>query len=150
MKVTKYVTPISPIDAMFGRLGFGLPTVEQFAGDSDRNGRSGWTAVRLPRTNVSEADNAYVFTLEMPGLSREQVEVNIEGDTLIVKGGVTEQSEDEKGSLRREFRANRFERTFTIGDQIDREQVKAKMQDGILTITLPKLAEKAGRRVEIQ
>jgi len=86
----------------------------------------------------------------MPGLSREQVEVNIEGDTLVVKGGVTEQSENQKGLLRSEFRATRFERTFTIGEQIDRDQVKAKMQDGILTITLPKTPEKVGRKVEIQ
>jgi len=150
MKVTKFVAPVSPIDAAFDRLGFGLPMIERFLGDVESNGRSGWTAVRLPRTNVAEVENAFVFTLEMPGLSREQVEVNIEGDTLVVKGGVTEQSENQKGLLRSEFRATRFERTFTIGEQIDRDQVKAKMQDGILTITLPKTPEKVGRKVEIQ
>ncbi|HEU4929110.1 MAG TPA: Hsp20/alpha crystallin family protein [Candidatus Krumholzibacteria bacterium] len=150
MKITKYVAPVSPIDAVFDRLGFGLPAIDRFFGDLDSTGESGWSAVRLPRTNVAEIENAYVFTLEMPGLSREQVEVNIEGDTLMVKGGVTQQAETQEGVLRSEFRASRFERTFKIGDRIDRDHVKAKMQDGILTITLPKSPENVGRKVEIQ
>lgn len=150
MKITKYVAPVSPIDAVFDRLGLGLPAIDRFFSDSDGHGQSGWTAVRLPRTNVVENENAYEFTLEMPGLSREQVEVNIEGDTLVVKGGVTDPSENPKGVIRTEFRATRFERTFTIGNHVDRDNVKAKMQDGILTITLPKTPEKVGRKVEIQ
>ena len=149
MKITKYVAPVSPIDAVFDRLGLGLPTVDRFFGDTGTAGQSNWKAVRLPRTNVSEINDAYVVTLEMPGLAREQVKVDIEGDTLVVKGGVVEPSENETGA-NHEYRASRFERTFTIGNHIDRDNVKAKMQDGILTITLPKTPEKVGRKVEIQ
>src|SRR5262245_41928335 len=133
MKITKYVTPASQLDAVFDRLGFGLPSVDRFfaeVGSPDAT-----SPARLPRTNIREEDSAYVFTMEMPGLSREHVEVNIEGDTLVVKGEKTETSEKsettepagDKGLLRREFRATRFERTFTVGDAIDRERVRAKM-----------------------
>ena len=149
MKITKYVAPVSPIDAVFDRLGLGFPTVDRFFGDTGTAGQSTWKAVRLPRTNVSEAQDGYVVTLEMPGLAREHVQVDIDGDTLVVKGGAVEQSENETGA-NHEYRASRFERTFTIGNHIDRDNVKAKMQDGILTITLPKTPEKVGRKVEIQ
>ena len=68
MKITKYVTPASPIDAVFDRLGLGL---SRSFGELETNGSTGWTAVRLPRTQVAETNDAYLFTLEMPGLSRE-------------------------------------------------------------------------------
>ena len=150
MKITKYATPASPIDAVFDRLGLGLPVIDRFFGELETNGNSGWTAVRLPRTQVAETDEAYLFTLEMPGLSREQVEIYIEGDTLVVKGGKAEQSENDPAARRREFRASRFERTFSIGNRVDRDKVSAKMQNGILTVTLPKSVAKLGRKVEIQ
>lgn len=148
MKVTKYVAPVSPLDAVFDRLGFGLPTMERYFGDVSGNANEAWTAVRLPRTNVSETEDSFVLSMEMPGLTREHIEVNIEGDTLIVKGGKSEQSE-EKGLVRREFRSTRFERTFTVGNAIDRERVKAKMENGILTVTIPKSPEKVGRKIDV-
>lgn len=149
MKITKYVSPVSPIDAVFDRLGFGLPAIDRFFGDANTVAENGWTASRLPRTNIRETDDSYVFTMEMPGLSRENIDVNIEGDVLVVKGQKSGESED-KGLLRREYRAARFERTFNVGQSIDREHVTAKMVDGILTVTLPKSPEKVGRKVDVK
>ncbi len=151
MKVTKYISPASSIDAVFDRLGFGLPAIDRYLGDVANEAARGVTPVRLPRTNIQETDSAFVFTMEMPGLSREHVEVNIEHDTLVVKGGHAEQSEptDEKGLLRREYRVSRFERTFHVGDAVDRDQVRAKMENGILTVTLPKSPEKVGRKIDV-
>lgn len=146
MKITKYVAPASPFDAVIDRLGWGLPALDRLFSES--NGNENWTAVRLPRTNVHETDDAFVFTMEMPGLGRENVEINLEGDTLVIKGERAQQSE-EKGVVRREYQATRFERTFHIGNAVDREHVKAKMEDGILTVTLPKTAEKVGRKIDV-
>jgi HSP20 family protein len=146
MKITKYVAPVSPFDAVFDRLGWGLPTLDRLFSES--NGGESWTSVRLPRTNVRETDDAFVFTMEMPGLGRENVEIDLEGDTLVVKGEKAEQSED-KGLVRREYQSTRFERTFRVGDGIDRDGVKAKMVDGILTVTLPKTPERVGRKIDI-
>jgi HSP20 family protein len=148
MKITKYVAPVSPLDAVFDRLGFGLPAIDRFLGDASGAAEEGWNAVRLPRTNIRETDDSYIFSMELPGLNRQNVEVNIEGDTLVIKGEKSEQSE-EKGLLRREYRATRFERTFTVGNAIERDHVKAKMEDGVLTVTLPKSAEKVGRKIDV-
>jgi HSP20 family protein len=146
MKITKYEAPVSPLEAVFDRFNWGFPMLDRVF--SETNGDSTWAAVRLPKTNVHETEDAYVFSLEMPGLTRDDIEVNIEGDTLIVKGEKSEKKE-EKGVIRREYRSARFERTFTVGSGIDREKVKAKVQDGVLTVTLPKTPEKIGRKIEI-
>lgn len=146
MKITKYVAPVTPLDAVFGRLGWGVPSLDRWLGDLD--GNEGWTSVRLPRTNISETDDAYVFSLEMPGLTREDIEVNLEGDTLVVKGR-KETKQEEKGALRREYHSTSFERTFSVGEGIDREKVKAKMENGVLTVTLPKAAERLGRKIDV-
>jgi HSP20 family protein len=146
MKVTKYVAPVAPFDTVFDRLGFSFPALDRWLGDA--NGNESWTAVRLPRTNVSEADDAYVFTMEMPGLTREDIEVNLEGDTLVVKGA-KEVTQEEKGLRHREYHSTKFERTFSVGEGIDREKVKAKMENGILTVTLPKVAAKLGRKIDV-
>jgi len=145
MKIMNYQSPVSPLDAVFDRLNWGFPMIDRLVADG--NGEEGWAAVRLPRTNVQETDDAFVFSMEMPGLTRENVDVNIEGDTLIVKGEKSEQKE-EKGLIRREYRASRFERTFNVTG-IDRDQIKAKMEDGILTVTLPKTPEKIGKKIEV-
>jgi HSP20 family protein len=92
-------------------------------------------------------EDAFVFTMEMPGLDKKDVSVNIEGDTLIVRGEKSEQHE-EKGLIRREYRSTKFERSFNVNG-INRDSVKAKMENGILTVTLPKAPDKVGKKIDI-
>lgn len=134
---------VSPLDAIFERLNWGLPTLDHL----DENGQ---LSTRLPRTNVQETDDAYVLELEMPGLSKGDVEVNFENDTLIVKGEKKEQTEnkDKGGVVRREYHTMRYERSFNVHG-VDRDHVSAKMEDGILFVTLPKSAERLGRKIDV-
>ncbi len=150
MKVIKHDNQIapyaSPIDAIFDRLNW--PALNRTFADFE-NGSAGTLATRMPRTNVQETDNAYLLTLEMPGLSREDVEVSYEKDTVVVKGEKQEKSEknEEKGVVRREYHT-RFERSFNVHG-IDAEQVSAKMENGILVVTLPKSRERLGRKIDV-
>ena len=146
MKLIKYETPVNPMDRLFDRLNWGLPAIDRFFNEGEST-EEGWASIRLPRTNVQEADDAFVFTMEMPGLDKQDVSVNIEGDTLIVKGERTEKHE-EKGVIRREYRSARFERSFNVNG-VNREGVKARMEHGILTVTLPKTPEKVGKKIDI-
>jgi len=152
MKVIKHegqVAPyVSPFDALFDRVNWGFPALYRVFSDFE-NETAGTLSTRMPRTNVQETDNAYLLTLEMPGLSREDVEVSYESDTLIVKGEREEKSEkkDEKGAVRREYHT-RFERSFNV-QGIDPDQVSAKMENGILVVTLPKSRERLGRKISV-
>lgn len=146
MKVMKYEAPANPIDRLFDRLNWGFPAIDRLFNEAETS-EEGWASIRLPRTNVQETDDSYVFTMEMPGLDKKDVSVNIEGDTLVIKGEKSEQHE-EKGLIRREYRSARFERTFNVNG-ISREGVKARMENGILSVSLPKAPEKVGKKIEI-
>ena len=146
MKLVRY-NPYNPIDRVFDNLSRGLfPSIHEFLGDESR-----WPAtddLRLPRTNISETEDNFVFTLEMPGLTKKDVEVSIEDDALVVKGERTEKQED-KGLVRREIRSTKYERSFSLGNAIEQDQIKAKMENGVLTLTLPKKPDKVGRKVDV-
>jgi HSP20 family protein len=105
-------------------------------------------SIRRPLTNISETDKSYLVTLEMPGVSKEKVEVSLEGDKLTISGERVEKLENE-GLLRKEIREEKFSRSFVLDGKIEREQIKAKMENGILTISLPKKEDEVGRKISI-
>lgn len=103
---------------------------------------------RLPRTNVNEMDKAFVLTMEMPGVEKSNVDVAVEDDHIVITGEKTEKVET-KGLLRREIRSEKFRRSFLLDPAIDRDKIKAKLENGILRVTLPKRAEVVGRKINI-
>jgi HSP20 family protein len=105
-------------------------------------------AVRRPLTNIRETEDGYMITLEMPGVAKKEVEVALEGNTLTITGERTDKLED-KGLLRKEIREEKFSRSFKLDETIDRDKVKAKMENGILTVNLPKVEKEIGRKVDI-
>jgi HSP20 family protein len=148
MTLVKYRRPFGTIDGPFESWNRGLfPALYRSCGVE----ASDEAALRLPRTNVEEREGSYVFTMEMPGLAKKDIEVSLENDTLTVKGNKVEESEEKegKGFLRREIRSSKFERNFSLGNEVDQENIKAKMDDGILSITVPKRDEKVGRKVDV-
>jgi len=148
MTLVKYRRPYGMSDGLFDSWNHGLfPALYRSCGVE----ASDEAALRLPRTNVEEKEGSYVFTMEMPGLAKKNIEVSLENDTLTVKGERVEESEEkeDKGFLRREIRSSKFERNFSLGTEVDQEIIKAKMEDGILTITVPKKDEKVGRKVDV-
>ena len=145
MTLIKY-RPATQIDTLFDRLARDVwPAWSRAFEDS------GDPELQLPRTNITETEKDYVFTLEMPGLSKKDVEVTVENDTLTVKGEKMDKSEkkDGNGFLRREIRSSKFERSFSLGEVVDQENIRAKMVEGVLTITVPKKGDTVGRKVNV-
>jgi len=142
MKLIKYDNQVSPFDAIFERLNWGLPARSWSELEKDSE-----LSARFPRTNVQETDDAYVLSLEMPGLSRENVDVTFEDDRLIIKGE-NSRTKEEKDMVRREYHATSYERTFNVHG-INRDKVSAKMENGVLVVTLPKHADKLGRKIDV-
>ena len=147
MRLVKYNRPIDVFDNWFGTLNRGLfPAFPRLHAEEASEETP---VLRLPRTNIEEKDGNYSFTMEMPGLAKKDVEVAVENDTLTVKGEKTVETNDDKGMLRREIRSSKFERSFSLGHEVDQENIKAKMEEGVLTITLPKKSDKVGRKVDV-
>jgi HSP20 family protein len=145
MTLIKY-RPATQIDTLFDRMARDMwPAWGRAFEDS------GDAELQLPRTNITETEKDYVFTLEMPGLSKKDVEVTVENDTLTVKGEKLEKKEttEAKEHLRREIRSARFERSFYLGGSVDPDGIHASMENGVLTVTLSKKAEKIGRKIDV-
>jgi HSP20 family protein len=95
-----------------------------------------------PSVNVIEADNAFRVELAAPGLNKDDFEVQIEKDQLIISVEKEHESNEEGEKFtRREFGYQKFKRSFNLGDQINMEAIEATYDNGILTINLPKKEE---------
>jgi HSP20 family protein len=104
----------------------------------------------LPATDIRETEQAYTLVVELPGLTRQDVEISIEGDVLQVQGHKAEEKEDAGATYRvSERRFGRFERSFPLPKDVDRSAIDANFQDGLLKITLPKTGEAAEQRSKI-
>lgn len=100
-----------------------------------------------PAMDASESDTAYTLTFDLPGLTREQVNVTIAGQDVSIEAAAAEAAAPEGVRvLRRERRAPRFARRIELPEEIDADASQARFADGVLTLTLVK-AQRGGARV---
>lgn len=130
-----------------------IPAVFNDFFDTDFMPRANCTA---PAINVKEIDKAYVVELAAPGMKKEDfnVHVNDEGNLIIKMEKKQENKEEDKSAryLRREFSYSKFEQTLLLPDDVKREDIKAKVENGVLTVELPKVVEekvKLSRQIDI-
>lgn len=100
-----------------------------------------------PNANVISEDGKYILSLAIPGVAKEDVAINIEKNKLTIKSKVEDNTEI-KYRLR-EFNYTNFERAFTLSEDVDIDNISAKFEDGILTISIPTLEEAGPQKVEI-
>jgi HSP20 family protein len=105
----------------------------------------------LPAADVKEAKDAYTLAIELPGLSREDLDLSVHGDSVVVCGHKAEESEDATAAYRiNERRFGRFERTFPLPSDVDRGRIEARYQDGVLKVRLPKSERAASPRSKVE
>ena len=107
-----------------------------------------------PAINVLENENEYTVELAAPGLRKEDFDISINNDgDLVIKMEKKNEVKDEKAHyLRREFAYSKYEQTLILPDDVNKDEVGAKMNDGVLNITLPKLnksVQKVARQIEV-
>jgi HSP20 family protein len=120
-----------------------------FNGVANTYETASWT---LP-AEVVETANELTFRLDVPGMKRDDIEVTVENHVLTVSG--ERKSEYEEGKRDGEFhilerRYGRFERGFALPRRVDASRIEANYENGVLTITLPKLEVARPRRIEIR
>lgn len=105
----------------------------------------------LPPAELRETKGAHVLAIELPGMTREDVDLSIQGDTLVVSGHKAEENEDASASYRvNERRYGRFERAFPLPADVERGRIEAQFRDGVLKVRLPKAADAAPQRARIE
>ncbi len=104
-----------------------------------------------PSVDISENENAFVLKAELPGVSREDINIDINNKTLTLKGEKKFEEKTEKENYVRVERSyGSFSRTFTLSDKVDTENVKASYKDGVLEVTLPKKEEAKPREIKVE
>ncbi|HZZ55050.1 MAG TPA: Hsp20/alpha crystallin family protein [Trebonia sp.] len=102
-----------------------------------------------PLADISETDNAYVVKLDVPGVHKDQIDIQLQDRELVVTGEIPESEEEDGRAHRRSRRTGRFEfRTYLPGD-VNADGVNAQLSDGVLTLTVPKSEAAKPRHIEI-
>jgi HSP20 family protein len=106
-----------------------------------------WT----PSVDIYEQPDAVVIEAELPGLTKEDVSVKLENNTLTIQGERKLAHEDQRESYHRVERVyGSFVRSFTLPTNVDTEKINAEFKDGILQIALPKREEAKPRQIEVR
>ena len=126
-------------------------TQTQQASDVTRSDteRSTETVIR-PAGDIFEHADGITMLLDMPGVSRDRLNVESDRNNLVVEGEVRINVPEDTESLHADIRSTRYRRTFSLsGEQLDTEAVQASLKDGVLRIDIPKRAETRPRRIEV-
>ena len=126
---------LTPFDKMFDNL-----VERQFPEVVKQVGVKPYQGSAYPKVNVYEYDDKIGIVAEIPGLEKGQLNVDVEEGVLTISGdkhGVWE--EDGAKVLRRELKSSSFKRSFTLGEMLNGNDIKANFKDGVLSIEIPKI-----------
>lgn len=103
-----------------------------------------------PSVDVFESKDNIMVKADIPGMKKEDIEISIHGDTLIIKGEKKEETESkEKDYVKTERFYGSFNRALTLPSEVDETKGKASYKDGVLEMTLPKKEEKKPRQIKV-
>jgi HSP20 family protein len=108
------------------------------------------TSAFMPSFDVKETPEAYVFTADMPGIRREDLDIQLAGNRLTINGhreSETRREEHRVYSQERSFGS--FSRSFTLPEEVESAKVAAELKDGVLSLTVPKSPEVRPRKISI-
>jgi HSP20 family protein len=138
--------PMSDFDRVSERL---RRILDQTFGDSALAAVAGEAAAWVPDVDIEEQDDAYVIEAELPGVDRDDVNVELVGNELTITGDLKER--ERQGILRRRTRrVGRFELRVILPDRVDSTNVTAELEHGVLTVRVPKLEAAERRRIEVK
>jgi HSP20 family protein len=102
-----------------------------------------------PAIDVYETEASITLLADMPGVPRDQLEIQVEGDALLIQGQAQPQIPADLEPLWAEVRVPRYRRSFTLSRELDTSRIEANLKDGVLTLRIPKQAHAQPRRVPV-
>ena len=103
----------------------------------------------LPAVDVFEDAAGITLLADMPGVPKEQLELRVEGEALLIEGAVRPLTPEGLEAVYAEVRVPRYRRRFTLSRELDTARIEAKMKDGVLTLRIPKQAHAQPRRIAV-
>ena len=142
--------PLEELERLFERMS------RQYGGGSDRpqsDGSIGWFGTELEPMSVDivERDDEYVVTVDLPGFEKEDVSLQLADETLRIEADREETGEEADGEyIRRERRHESVRRSIRLPESVDSDGVTARMNNGVLTVTLEKPAVEDAESIDIE
>jgi HSP20 family protein len=103
----------------------------------------------VPYADIYETDEALTVVMEMPGVEKSRLNVALENDVLKVDGQIDFTKYRDMEPVYAEYNVGHYARSFTLSNKIDQEKISAQLEDGVLTLTLPKAKQARPRRISI-
>jgi len=103
----------------------------------------------VPYADIYESDEALSVVMEMPGVEKKDIDVALENGVLRVSGRIDFTKYEDMEPVYTEYNIGHYTRSFTLSNKIDQDKISAQVDDGVLTLTLPKAQEAQPRRISI-
>jgi HSP20 family protein len=138
------------VEDQFGRMVENM--FQDFFAPLAQGGRMLDDTLGVPRLDVSEHEKAFEVKAELPGVKKEDVKVSIDGPRVTIEGECQQANEQREGEqvVYSERSTRRYQRSFTLPSEVDDATAEAKLENGILMLTLPKKQGSATRRLTVQ
>ena len=123
------------------------------AADTNTAAKTGAEAKPLPRvspaTDILEREDGFYVFMDIPGVRREDLKIDINENELLVTGRALQGASEKETFLEVQFGPGEYVRAVSLSDRVDRENISANLKDGVLTLRLPRLEKAAPRRIPI-
>jgi HSP20 family protein len=103
----------------------------------------------LPVTDIFETNEALRLMLEMPGVSKDQVEVGVENNVLTITGRIDFSKYEGLQPVYTEYNIGHYSRSFRLSNEVEQEGIQAELNDGVMTLILPKAERAKPRRIKV-
>ena len=103
----------------------------------------------LPAVDVFEDASGITLLADMPGVSKEQLELKVEGEALLIEGGMQQRTPEGLEAIYAEVRVPRYRRSFALSRELDTTRIEAVLKDGVLNLRIPKQAHAQPRRINV-
>jgi HSP20 family protein len=139
-----------PVEEQFGQMVENM--FHDFLAPLAQSGRWADEGLAMPRLDVSETDKSFEVQAELPGVKKEDIKVAVEGKRVTIEGECQQANEQRQGGqvVYSERSTRRYQRSFTLPSEVDDAGAEARLENGILMLTLPKKQGAAARRLTIQ
>ena len=139
--MSSLITRVSDMDRVF----------DQLWGSACRPVASSALRTLRPRVDIEETEAEFRVRMDLPGVKRDDLKVEIEADTLLIEAERKAEASDDVQVLHRERASHaRFSRRFSLGESVRPDGINARLVDGVLELTLPKAEKALPRRINVE
>jgi len=103
-----------------------------------------------PHVDIYENQAGATLYADLPGVAKDNLSIDIDENVLTVKGEVSHQTPNTYKAAHNDIYVNRFERRFTLGDELDSERVEANLKQGVLTLFIPRAERHKPRKIDVK